>query len=430
MLSIGFVNVLLYLFQRIYRPPIGEEDMDIDGIAYIAEAISNLANIPVHVYAEDELYYLFTNVSFEADPIVTYQEQIDALPKGVSYFVTSESSYYGVVSSEHVRLVVGPFWDVWPSNLTLQRMAAKLAVNPERLNQFIDEIRSISLLPLYTALKVLCMMNYVINANYLVLSDIIIHGQDQETITRELAEEDFSRREFRNPSATDHSSEQVEATITELVRSGKPDELESYLKSAPSFKQGAMSPNRVRSEKNAFVVSATLVSRAAAAGGMSMDEALTKSDVYINRCELLSSIDDIHELSFHMVIDYAESVMRLRITDSPSKTVLVVTAYVHAHLYGPITTEEIARSLYMSRSVLSTAFKRETGQNLSDFVQKEKVEEAKGLLRNTEQTLLSISTYLGYSSQSHFNTVFKRYTGVTPREYRRSSGTTLPSFGR
>lgn len=50
----------------------------------------------------------------------------------------------------------------------------------------------------------------------------------------------------------------------------------------------------------------------------------------------------------------------------------------------------------------------------------EKVAEAKSLLRNTTQTPVAISTYLGYSSQSHFTTVFKRLTGVKPREYRKN----------
>ncbi|MGM9597252.1 MAG: helix-turn-helix domain-containing protein [Eubacteriales bacterium] len=49
---------------------------------------------------------------------------------------------------------------------------------------------------------------------------------------------------------------------------------------------------------------------------------------------------------------------------------------------------------------------------------KEKTEEAKRLLRYTDKTSVAISAYLGFSSQSHFSKVFKKYTGKTPNEYR------------
>ena len=64
------------------------------------------------------------------------------------------------------------------------------------------------------------------------------------------------------------------------------------------------------------------------------------------------------------------------------------------------------------------AFKADTGENLSDFIQKEKIDEAKRLLRYTDKSLIAISSYLGFSSQSHFNRIFKSITGKTPKEYR------------
>ena len=58
------------------------------------------------------------------------------------------------------------------------------------------------------------------------------------------------------------------------------------------------------------------------------------------------------------------------------------------------------------------------GESLTDFVLKAKTEEAKRLLRDTGKSLTAISSYLGFSSQSHFSNVFKKYAKVTPGEYR------------
>ena len=92
--------------------------------------------------------------------------------------------------------------------------------------------------------------------------------------------------------------------------------------------------------------------------------------------------------------------------------------YVRRHLSEPISAEAIAKELYISRPYLSKKFKEESGQTITDFVLKEKTEEAKRLLRYSDKSLSSISVYLGFSSQSHFGRVFRKYTGMNPGEYR------------
>ena len=44
---------------------------------------------------------------------------------------------------------------------------------------------------------------------------------------------------------------------------------------------------------------------------------------------------------------------------------------------------------------------------------------AKNLLEHSDYSLGEISTYLNFSSQSYFISIFKRYTGITPRQYRK-----------
>ena len=56
--------------------------------------------------------------------------------------------------------------------------------------------------------------------------------------------------------------------------------------------------------------------------------------------------------------------------------------------------------------------------SLTDYILREKTEEAKKLLRHTDKPILAVSEYLGFSSQSHFTRVFKKITGLTPGKYR------------
>lgn len=115
---------------------------------------------------------------------------------------------------------------------------------------------------------------------------------------------------------------------------------------------------QIRQSKNTFIVTATLVSRAAIRGGMDIDDAFSLSDAYIQKCELSDSVQKITNLQYRMVLNYTERVEKLRRGGHPSKFVLDVTNYILHHISEPVTTEEIAKALFMSRSRLSVKFKK------------------------------------------------------------------------
>lgn len=93
-------------------------------------------------------------------------------------------------------------------------------------------------------------------------------------------------------------------------------------------------------------------------------------------------------------------------------------SYIHRNIYNKIRTEDIARSLVVSRGFLSKTFHKETGMTLNDFIIKMKVDEASHLLENPSLTISAISEMLAFSSQSYFTRVFKELTGKTPKQFR------------
>ena len=64
-------------------------------------------------------------------------------------------------------------------------------------------------------------------------------------------------------------------------------------------------------------------------------------------------------------------------------------------------------------------FKKETGMNFSDYLKKIRIDNAKNMLLNTEQTVEDISYAVGYSDIKYFSRLFKKLTGVTPTEFRK-----------
>ena len=78
----------------------------------------------------------------------------------------------------------------------------------------------------------------------------------------------------------------------------------------------------------------------------------------------------------------------------------------------------IASSIGVTPSYLCSEFKKTTAKSIVDFIMEEKIETAKDLLIHSDHSLLEISTYLSFSSQNYFQTVFKKHMGITPNEYR------------
>lgn len=391
---------------------------------YLCTAIGNLAGIPIRLYKNDRQILFHTLANLPKDPITAFKEDILAIDTHIGYYITPYLHYYGIVSDGEYKIIIGPAIQTANNEQTLKELAFRCDVSPDDTSEFIIGMKSIVSMPLDSILQILCTMNYVMNDEKLGLGDIIIYEAEQQDLKTKLEKE---RAEFNfdsDPTTIQeqqniHNTLALEQTIANFVRRGDTVALKKWFCDAPAVRGGVLAADQLRQIKNTFIVTATLISRAAIRGGMDVDEALSLSDVYIQKCELMNNVERIANLQYHMVFDYAERVEKLRYEKQPSKLVQEVTKYIQRHLSEPITTENIAKSLFLSRSRLSVKFKEETGENLIDFILKEKTEEAKSLLRYTDKTAVAISAYLGFSSQSHFSRVFKKYTGSLPNEYRK-----------
>lgn len=93
------------------------------------------------------------------------------------------------------------------------------------------------------------------------------------------------------------------------------------------------------------------------------------------------------------------------------------------YLDPELTLSELAKQLNMSRSQLSQLINEGTGDNFYNFINKYRVEQVKTFMRDPAMkhySMLGIALEAGFKSKSTFNLIFKRFTGVTPTEYRKS----------
>lgn len=96
-----------------------------------------------------------------------------------------------------------------------------------------------------------------------------------------------------------------------------------------------------------------------------------------------------------------------------------ITEYLDAHYTEPIRMEEICEQFHISVSYLSHLFKRETGISPKQYIVTRRVGEAQSMLVETDIPIHEIEEQLGFGSSCHLTSTFKKYVGLSPREFRK-----------
>ena len=103
-------------------------------------------------------------------------------------------------------------------------------------------------------------------------------------------------------------------------------------------------------------------------------------------------------------------------------TVYKVIGFIKENYYRHISLDEIANITYMSKTYLSSLFKKETGYSISEYINNVRVDKSQSLLVDSDMSIIEIARMCGFEDQSYFTKVFKRIVDVTPRKYRESRG--------
>lgn len=94
--------------------------------------------------------------------------------------------------------------------------------------------------------------------------------------------------------------------------------------------------------------------------------------------------------------------------------------YIQKNFKEDLCLQKISTFCHCSKSYLSHTFKKTTGLSLSDYTLRIRVNEAKRLLVNTDETVTNIALQTGFNDSSYFSKVFKKLTNVSPNEFRRN----------
>lgn len=104
-----------------------------------------------------------------------------------------------------------------------------------------------------------------------------------------------------------------------------------------------------------------------------------------------------------------------------SDRIEIVKQYIEEHLREKLYIEDLSGLVHINEQHLMRIFKKETGQSLTEYMAQRRILIAGKLLRTTDYSINFIADCVGCENFSYFTKIFKRYTGVTPSEYRKGN---------
>lgn len=151
---------------------------------------------------------------------------------------------------------------------------------------------------------------------------------------------------------------------------------------------------------------------------------LTINSLYEFKCssvyeefKRLDTLEDINEYIKKLFSSILNNHLKKGQTQSQN-TIDIAKKYIDTHYFMDITLVLISGYVFLNPTYFSELFKKETGQNFSEYVTNLRLEKAKELLKDTGLKIYEVCESVGYSNTKYFCKLFKRFTGKTPSEYK------------
>lgn len=307
--------------------------------------------------------------------------------------------YYGVVLHQNTSILFGPI-----------RFDQPLSQSPsEHRIVYCD----------YTLFcEELLLLHNLLNEQNRTFSDMnafnFNSAEMSQNVKRELSQVYFRYQE----KGTIHNPYDQEIRELNSIRQGNVEELKDCLDEVFDGEYATLSRSPLRSMINLAIVSLGLTARAAIDGGMLPEDSFSLNDSYILQIDSATSIGQVIELGRQAKLEYATIVHQLKQSKNTHFLIEKTKNLIHKHMHEKIVIKDLAKELRVTPEYLSYLFHREEGTTLNDYIMKSKVHFSENLLMYSNYSLDEISYYFGFCSQSHFGKIFKKWTNMTPKQFR------------
>lgn len=362
---------------------------------------------PFYLSIEDFLQNLTIPISNSFIPAIhtsKHLEKLISIP-----YRTEESSG---------RIYLGPTVFPKPSSTVISELT-KNSLSTEKERLFNDYYFSLPVINSWKLIQASIMLVYILYHVKLDVREVILENKKIEDTTFKQLDPARLLIESRQNSYFHHDPS-IEKRLYQYITEGRREELLLYWKSfreSPDFNQAVLSrKSEIRNQKNLTIATITLATRAAIEGGLHYEVAYTMGDMQIQELEEINNIPDIISFKENCLCEFVERVSSSN-SAKYSKVINECHQYIYQHIYENISLATVAEHVSLKPKYLSNLFKKEAGISMTEYIQRTKIDEAIKLMEFSDYSLAEINSLLNFTDQSYFTKIFKKYTGITPKQY-------------
>ena len=345
---------------------------------------------------------------------------LESLPQGIPCLRSiRQKNIYGIVTGHNAIYIVGPVSFASPVYLNCDYNELILE---EEIEKYVPQVNPDDYL------EDILFLNHMITGVESTTEQIIETNCLNHDHTGKV-QKHFNDILFENhENNVHHNPYDQELREFGSIENGDLIQLEKSLQEDYDGTIGTLAKDPLRNLKNLGIVLVTLASRAAIRGGLSPEISFSLSDSYIQQIEECKDLALVAPLAHKAEFQYAEMVHEIKekqkgiLKKQKNPRINKCKDFIFSHLHDRITLEDLAVEADCNPNYLSQLFKECEGISISGYILQEKINRAKNLLIYSDYSYIEIATYLGFSSQSHLGTQFKKHTGYTLRQYREIYG--------
>lgn len=381
------------------------------------------------------IYYM-TNISFSIyeNNLKVYETNQLILPPSFNNEINSEKQsvienhkdsrviriqddYHLVFLSLYIgkkNVLIGPFL----INDDYHNLVEKIIYKFRLINEEAEMIENF-----YNSLKILTEFQQSLIVNVLNGLDMIdpenlkIHNIQVKRIESNPAN---SRNSHELTASQIELSSKVEETLLNIVKNGDVESSLTFDFQQISNQHVIYKNNSFTNMKTNLMIFDALCNREAILAGVDRFLAYKISNnikFYINKISVSSELKQVAQ---RILTTYAKAVRDYTLLEY-SNNIKRIVLYIRKNLTNKISLDDIAKDLFITKEHLSRIFKKEMKITISEYIIKLKIQEAKNLLKQTNNNILDIANILNFANSSHFSNSFKKFTGISPSDYRKNN---------
>lgn len=343
-----------------------------------------------------------------------------AMSLGETYIFSCHSNLNHIVfplTNNNVLLgsiLAGPFLMDEPDSLLLSDIGEKYSIPTAPLLEMYEEAGS---LPVFEPAKV----TYISRLLYYMCSGLVTDSRAQFNLNHnKLYQQSKINESIQMYKASPQVNSRVypyekeKALITKL-KTGDTEQAKALLNDLLGYVFFAEGNNFEVIKSRALELS-SLLSRAAIEGGATSDSVLKVNNQFLMSLQNITDLDDLC-YKLQETIDVFTDCMFNYIPSKGNEIIKKAIRYISQNFSRNLTLDEVADHVHLNPAYFSTLFKQSTGSSFKEYLNMVRIEESKRLLSNTDYSIIDISLATGFEDQSYFSKVFKKYTGLTPKQY-------------